>query len=383
MMRLSFRKVLLGVVILIALVTIVAAWRYLSKRESSDRFVLSGTIEADEIQVGSRVGGRIAAVLVQEGQCVRQGQPLVRFENYDLNAHRADALAAVRQAEANLQKVLNWFRPEEVAEARAEAEAARLALEQARNGPRKQEIDAARAELDAASAEYEFARLNLDRIKRLASEGVASRQDYDNAKAAYDRARARREEALQKLDLLLAGTRREELERAERLFQEAAARLRLVERGARSEDVEIAKAQLDHAKAVLEQIEVQLSELEVKAPADAFVEVLRVRPGDLIAPNAPIATLIEIGRLWVRIYVPEPELGHLQLGKEVSVRVDTFPKESFAGRIESISSRGEFTPRNVQTREERTHQVFSVRVRLVSGLEQLRPGMAADVTVLK
>jgi HlyD family secretion protein len=370
-------------VIFIALVTVVVAWRYLSERERVGGLILSGTIEADEIQVGSRVGGRIAAVLVQEGQQVKQGQPLVRFESYDLSARRADAVAAVRQAEANLQKVLNWFRPEEVAEARAEAEAAWFALEQARNGPRKQEVDAARAELDAASADYEFARLNLERIERLANDGIASRQDYDNAKAAYDRAHARQEAARQKLALLLAGTREEELERAKRLFQEAAARRQMVERGARKEDIESASAQLERARATLEQIQTQLGELEVKAPADAFVEVLRIRPGDLIAPNAPLATLIEVNRLWVRVYVPEPALGYVHLGKEVSVRVDTFPKESFTGRVESISSRGEFTPRNVQTREERTHQVFGVRVRLVSGLEKLRPGMAADVAISK
>ena len=126
-----------------------------------------------------------------------------------------------------------------------------------------------------------------------------------------------------------------------------------------------------------------MSELEVKAPADAFIEVLQVRPGDLIAAGAPVATLVEVDRLWVRVYVPEPELGFSQLGKEVSITVDSFAKESFKGTIEQISSRGEFTPRNVQTREERTHQVFAVRVRLDNSAKKLRAGMAADVSINK
>jgi multidrug resistance efflux pump len=379
----SFRKPIIIVVAVLALVAMAAAWSYMRGRESSDRLVLSGTIEADEIHVGSKIGGRIAEVLVREGQVVKQGQPIIRFESFDLDAKRADAVAAVDAAEANLQKTLTFSRPEEIAEARAQAEAARMTLELARNGPRKQEIDAARAEVDGANADYEVARLSLERIERLSASGVASRQDYDNARASFDRAAARRETARQRLDLLLAGTRREEVARAEREYQRAAARRALVERGARKEDIQAAQAQLNRARASLQQIDTQLSELEVKSPADAFVEVFRLRPGDLINPNSPVATLVETDRLWVRVYVPEPELGHLQLEKEVSVSVDTFPDERFTGRVEHIASRGEFTPRNVQTREERTHQVFAVRVRLDNSAQRLRAGMAADVVVKK
>jgi multidrug resistance efflux pump len=379
----SFRKTILIGLAAIAVVAAAAAWKYYSGLESSDRFVLSGTVEADEIHVGSRVSGRIAAVLVKEGQEVKQGEPLIRFESYDLDAKRADASAAVAQAEANLEKALNGSRPEEIAEARAQAEAARAALEQARNGPRPQEIDAARADLRAAEADFEVAGATLARIEQLTRSGVASRQDYDNAKAAFDSARARRDAARQKLDLLLSGTRREEIERAERQYQQALANRQLVERGPRREDIAAARAQLERARAALGQIETQTAELEVKSPADAFVEVMQVRPGDLINPGASAATLVEVDRLWVRVYVPEPELGHVQLGKEVTVEVDTFPDQGFRGQIEQIASRGEFTPRNVQTREERTHQVFAVRVRLDNSSRRLRAGMAADVTILK
>jgi HlyD family secretion protein len=256
-------------------------------------------------------------------------------------------------------------------------------LELARNGPRPQEIDAARADLEAANADYEVTKASLARVEQLVRNGVQSRQDYDNAKAAFDRASARRESARQKLDLLLAGTRREEVARAERQYRQVAAKLQLVERGARKEDIATARAQLERSRAALQQIEAQLGELEVKAPADAYVEVLQVRPGDLINPNSPVATLVEVNRLWVRVYVPEPELGHVQLSKEVSVTVDTFAKETFSGQIEQIAGRGEFTPRNVQTRDERTHQVFAVRVRLDNSARKLRAGMAADVSIAK
>jgi multidrug resistance efflux pump len=367
----------------LAVVAAAATWKYLSGRSSEDDLVLSGTVEADEIHVGSRIGGRIAEVLVKEGQQVKQNEPLIRFESYDLDAKRADAQALVARAEANLERALNGSRPEEIAAARAQAQAARAALEEARHGPRQQEIDTARAELNAAEADFEVARLSFQRIEQLNQNGVVSRQDYDNARAAFDRARARREAARQRLDLLLAGTRSEEIERAEREYQQAEANRLLVERGPRKEDIAAARAELERARAALQQIETQQAELEVRSPADAFVEVFDVRPGDLINPGSAVATLVEVDRLWVQVYVPEPELGHVQLGKEVSVKVDTFEDESFTGRIEQIANRGEFTPRNVQTREERTHQVFAVRVRLENGPERLRAGMAVDVTIKK
>ncbi len=382
-MTTSFKKIIIFAVLAIALVAAAAAWKYWSGRPTTNDLVLSGTIEADEIQVGSRIGGRIAQVLVKEGQTVKRDEVLIRFESYDLEARRADASAAVAQAEAALDKALNGARPEEIAAARAQAEAAKMNLELARNGPRRQEIDAARAELNAATAEYDVAKTSLARIEKLLGQGVVSQQDYDNAKANHDRAKARRDAAQERLELLEAGTRHEEIDRAERQFRQAEETRKLLERGTRKEDIAAARAQLNRAKAALQQIETQLGELEVRAPTDAFVDVLQVRPGDLINPNAPVATLIEVDRLWVRVYVPEPEKGFVQLETDVAIYVDSFPQEAFRGAIEHIAARGEFTPRNVQTREERTHQVFAVRVRLDNRSRKLSAGMAADVVIAR
>jgi multidrug resistance efflux pump len=380
-MKSRFRKTLILAGVAIAVVGAIASWKYLTSREPGDKLVFSGTIEADEIHIGSRVGGRIAAVLVQEGQFVKQGQPLVRFEAYDLESRRAEARAVLAESEANLQKLLAGARPEEIAEARAKAEAAWMSLELARNGPRKEEVDAAYQEVKAADADLEIARVSLERIQKLAANGVASRQDLDAARTSAERAQARREAARRRYDLLLAGTRREEIERAERQFREAAARKELVERGPRKEDIENGRAQVQRARATVGVIETQLGELEVTSSVEAFVEVLRVRPGDLVTPGGPVATLIEVNRMWVRVFVPEPTVGDLGLDQEATVRIDS--GRTFAARIEHIATRGEFTPRNVQTREERTHQVFGVRVQIKGEVGELRPGMAADVIISK
>lgn len=383
MMTSRFRKTLLFGLLALFVVGAAAMIKYFTSRAATDRIVLSGNIEADEIHIGSKIGGRVAEVLVREGQEVKQGEPLIRFEAYDLTARRADAEAAIAQADANYKKMLNGFRPEEVAQARAQAEAARATLEEARNGPRRQEIDAARGQLEAANADYEVAKATLARIEKLVRDGVQSRQDYDNAKAAFDRASGQRDSARQNLNMLLAGTRHEEVARAERQYNQAAANYQMMQKGSRKEDIDAARAQLERARAALQQIDTQLGELEVKAPSDASIEVLRLRPGDLINPGAPVATLVELNRLWVRVYIPEPEMNYAHLGQEVTVTVDSHQGKRFKGTIEQIASRGEFTPRNVQTRSEREHQVFAMRVRIDNSSHELRAGAAADVSIMK
>jgi HlyD family secretion protein len=107
--------------------------------------------------------------------------------------------------------------------------------------------------------------------------------------------------------------------------------------------------------------------------------VLDVRPGDLIAPNTPVATLLERDQIYVRIYIPETELGQIHVGQKAEVRVDPFPKTVFDGTVEQINQQAEFLPRNVQTREERVHQVFGIKVRIDDSSGRVRAGMAADV----
>jgi multidrug resistance efflux pump len=356
----------------------IAASRFADGRVEGSARTISGTIEADDILVGSRLGGRVAEVLVREGDRVSAGQPLVRFEGAEIAARRGDAGAAVARARAALEKALAGSRPEEIAEARAQTATAAARVAAAENGSRPEEVQQAEAQLQAAEADLRVARATLDRLRGLAEAGVVARQELDEATAAFERAKGLRDAAAERVRLLKNGTRHEEVEQARSEHGQALARQRLVESGSRREDVEAARAELERALAGLEAVETDAAEMVVRAPADAFVEVLQVRPGDLLGPNAPVATLVEADRLWVRAFVPEPELGFVRPGQEVFVAVDSFPGERFPARVEFVANKGEFTPRNVQTREGRNHQVFAVRARL-AGSDRLRPGMAAEV----
>ena len=151
---------------------------------------------------------------------------------------------------------------------------------------------------------------------------------------------------------------------------------------ARAQEKNVAAAQMRvvQARAQLADIDAQLAEMQVKAPADSILEILSVKVGDVLPANREVATLLLPEHLWVRVYVPEPWLGLIKVGDEVEVRVDSFPKNTFPGVVEQVNRQAEFTPRNVQTVEDRIRQVFGVKVRLPNKDDRLRAGMAADVT---
>jgi HlyD family secretion protein len=143
--------------------------------------------------------------------------------------------------------------------------------------------------------------------------------------------------------------------------------------------VESAKMRVAQAKAQLAQIETQLREMRVVAPGNCILEVLSVKVGDVLPANREVATVILPEHLWVRVYVPENWLGFIKLNQPVRVRIDSFPGKDFSGTVEQINRQAEFTPRNVQTVEDRIKQVFGVKVRLDNSEDKLRAGMSADI----
>ncbi|HMJ07251.1 MAG TPA: HlyD family efflux transporter periplasmic adaptor subunit, partial [Chthoniobacterales bacterium] len=149
---------------------------------------------------------------------------------------------------------------------------------------------------------------------------------------------------------------------------------------AQDKAVEAAQMRVAQAKANLTQIETQLAEMKVTAPSDSVLEILSVKVGDVLPPNREVATLLLTDHLWVRVYVPQPWLGFIKLGDEVRVHVDSFSGIDFKGKVEQINRQAEFTPRNVQTVEDRIRQVFGVKIRLENTEDKLRAGMSADVT---
>jgi HlyD family secretion protein len=343
----------------------------------------SGTVEARTISVGSRVGGRVKAVRAQEGDRVAAGQALVEIEPADLPAQRLMAKAQLEGAMANLDKLKKGARPEEIEQANARAQTATAAFEEARVGARAEEIAGAKARLVAMQVSLDKAELDAARARNLFASQSISQGALDDAESTLKGAVAQRDALKQALDELQNGSRREDIQQAAARAAEARANAKLVLAGSRAEDIEAAQAEVDAAQGKLDQTEVLVSELVIRAPRPARVESLDLRPGDILAPNGVAATLLEDDQLYVRIYVPETQIGHIRPGQEVPISVDSFPRRSFRGVVEHINSEGEYSPRNLQTADERADQVFAARVGLLEGQTELRAGMAAFIHVAK
>jgi HlyD family secretion protein len=235
----------------------------------------------------------------------------------------------------------------------------------------------------AAQVAADKAKLDAGRAHKLFDTASISQAQLDDADTALRGALAQRDAAAQALDELKNGSRREDIAQAQARALEARASAKLVESGARVEDIAAAQAQVEAAQGRLDQIDVLLAELVVRAPRPARIESLDLRPGDILAPNATAASLVEDDQLYVRIYVPETQLGFVKPGQEVPIQVDSFPSRSFHGVVEHINSVGEYSPRNLQTADERANQVFATRVGIKDGAGDLRAGMAAFIHVTK
>ena len=355
----------------------------------------SGTVEVRTVSVGSRAGGRVQEVLVREGANVAAGQPLIVLEPGDLEAQKLIAEGQLGEAQANLARLEKGARPEEIAQARARAESARATFTQTRVGARKEDIAAAEEQLAALQAQLDKVTLDdttenpmevtldAERARKLLAQDAIAKAEADAAEAALRAARGQRNAQAQVVAELRAGARSEEIDRTAALHREAEASASLVVAGARVEDIAAAQARVKQAQGRLDQVTVLLGELVIRAPTAARVETLDLRPGDLLATGAPAARLFEPGQLFVRIFVPETEIGHIAVGQRVPVHVDSFPGKSFPGIVEWISDVGEYSPRNLQTADERADQVFATRINLTDGAVELRAGMAAFIEVAR
>ena len=333
-----------------------------------------------EIHVGSKVGGRIREVLVREGDRVEKGQPLVGFEDQELEAELGATRARHEQAIINLRKMERGYRPEEVTEARAQAARAEADWEMIRVGYREEQVERVRWELEVARAEAVNARRTYERYRQLWTDGVYSRQRFEDIETRWKAARAAEKAAEERLGELEKGYRAGEVASAEARYLQMQAYERKISSGSRREDVQAARAALALAAAELRGAESRYRERMVRAPANATVEVLDVRPGDLIAPRSPVATLLESDQLYVRVYIPETEVGRIRVGQPALLRVDSFPGRDFTAIVEQVNNKAEFLPRNVQTRRERVHQVFGVKLRIKDPDPEgrIKPGMAVE-----
>jgi HlyD family secretion protein len=324
------RAAVAGGVLALLVVAALAAWRWYTVSELGPSAIRgSGIIEVTQVDVAFEVPGRMVERYVDEGAMLDKREPVARLDDreYRLQVERAAAAKAV--AEARHRLVLK--------------------------GSRAQEVDQALAAFEAAESERRLQRREHDRIARLFAEGVVSQGDKDRA------------------ETLLAG--------AEAAHDRTRAQLDLLREGFRTEEIEQARAALQLAGKELELAELNLARCQLFAPAAGRVLSKSREAGEMVQAGTPIITLGDLSRPWVNVYVGERDLGKVTLGMPAYVTVDSFPDQPFPGRVTFVSDRAEFTPKNIQTPDERVKLVYRVKVEVQTRDEALKPGMPADAVL--
>jgi len=320
------------VAIAVIVVLVLVGW-LLFGRSSSNGGVLdaSGTVEATSANLGFQVPGRIAQVNAEEGERVGVGEVLAQMDVAELDARRSAAVAQLSAARAQLAELERGARPEELAQARAA--------------------------VAAADQKADEARRDLERTRRLEEGGAVSREALERVETVHVVARSQAAQAREQLQL--------------------------VQRGPRSERIDAARAQVAAAEAAVAQVDATLDNATILAPFSGVVTVRHREPGETVGAGQPVVTLMNPDDRWVRIYVREDRIGRVSLGQPAHITSDSHPDIAFEGRVVHIASEAEFTPRNVQTDEERVKLVYAVKVQIVAdeGLA-LKPGVPADVALL-
>lgn len=307
----------------------IAGWGLIPKQGDGNILVANGTIEATEVEVSSKLPGRLAQLLVKEGDQVQANQVIARLDTSEIEAEVAQAQAAFNRAEAQLKELLA--------------------------GSRLQEIEEARANLQQAEDHLKLAADDWHRFDNLFKEGAISIQERDRAKNRLDVAQSQ--------------------------VKAANERYALVKIGPRPEVIEAARHERDRAKAALHLAQVRLRDSAILAPLAATVLTKRAEQGEVVNPGFPIAILVNPDDLWLRVFIPESEIGLVGIGQAAAVTVDSFPNRRFEGKVIEISSKAEFTPRTVQTKKERVNLVFGVKISLDNRERLLKPGMPADTEI--
>ncbi|MBN2359459.1 MAG: efflux RND transporter periplasmic adaptor subunit [Deltaproteobacteria bacterium] len=287
-----------------------------------------GAVEATEVRVAPLIGGTILSICCQEGVAVQAGDVLVAIDTTDLELQLQQAEAAVRVAAARERLI--------------------------RGAARSEDLQSAAQAVRAAQVQLETAKREQARIDKLYQSGAVTPKQVDDARAGVDLATAKLEQGQAMLDKL--------------------------QHGARSEEIQGVRAAREQAEAAVELLRTNIGRGEVKAPIAGRVLYRLAEPGEVARPGLPMLVLVDLARPYVDVYLPEPRIGEISVGGHASVVADAFPDRVYPARVAHVSDQAEFTPKNVQTAEQRSRLVFKVRLDVDNADLSLKPGMPARAT---
>ena len=386
------KKLILAILLLAALATAgVFTYRSLHP-ETTDRIVLSGNIELTQVDIAFKTSGRLIERTVDEGANVQKGMVIARLDREQLLRQRETAQAALQTAEAQLaesQSALQWQRATMQADLQlrnADLATAQSRLLELKNGARPQEIQEAKEAVASAQSQYDQAKKDWDRAQTLYKNDDISTSQYDQAHTRFDGASSQLNQAKQRADLVFAGARSEDVESAASQVDRARASLKMgeansIETQRREQDLVARHGDIDRAHAQIALIDTQLADTIASSPIDGVVLVKAADVGEVLAPGTSVVTVGDIDHPWLRAYIREQDLGRVKLGAATKVTTDSFPGKVYNGKVTYISSEAEFTPKQIQTAEERVKLVYKVKIEIDNPRHELKSNMPADAEI--
>ena len=335
------KKVAIIVIVLIFITLTVLVDRHFDR--SADTNTYSGTIEGTELPIQPEFGGKVVELFVREGQAIKMGDIIAKLDDSQAKISLEIAKSQQTQAQAKLNDLLGGARTEEL---------------------RRLEFVVTQAKANMASLEpsLEFEEENLASNQKLYESGAISKQIVDAQQ--------------NKLATLKA-----QYESAQASVNAAQASLDQARSGYTQPTIQAQQAAVDITAQSVKSAELGLSRLTIKSPVSGQVLYQNVQLGQVVNPGATLATILNPNDLWIKIYIPGAKLSQIKMGDTVSIAADSYPDKTFVGQIQYISTQAEFTPKNVQTKEERTTTVYAIKISITEGQDQLKAGMPADVTL--
>ena len=361
--------------------------------EATNKIIVSGNIELTQVDIAFKTSGRLIERKVDEGDTVTQGMEIARLDREQLLHQRDTAAAALSTAEAQLaesESALKWQRETMQADLQlrnADLNAAQSQLKQLQNGARPQELQQSKAAVAAAQSQYDGAKKDWERAQTLYKNDDISTSQYDQFRTRFESAEANLNQVKEQANLVQAGPRTEMIDSASAQVERAKAGLRAgeansIETRRREQDLVARQGDIERAKSQIALIDSQLADTVATSPINGIVLVKAADVGEVLAPGTSVVTVGDIDHPWLRAYIREQDLGRVKVGDKVKVTTDSFHNKFYDGHVAFVSSDAEFTPKQIQTSEERVKLVYRVKIDIDNAHRELKSNMPADAEIL-
>jgi HlyD family secretion protein len=386
------KRILILLVILAAAGAAVYAFRGSSK-PPSDRLIVSGNIELTEVSIGFKTAGRLIERSVDEGDNVKKGQIVARLDRDQLAAQRVRETAGVASSQAQLAQArtaVDWERATleaDIETRRGDLAAAEARLAELQNGSRPQEKQDAHAAVEAANSELERAQKDWERAQTLYKNDDISTAQRDQFRKNFENAQAMAKSARERENLVQAGPRSEQIAAQAAQVERARGALKMAEANGielkrRDQEITTRHAEIARSQANVALIDTQLSDTVAASPVDGVVLVKSADPGEVLAAGTTVLTVGDIDHPWLRGYINETDLGKVKIGSKVKVTSDSSKDKVYNGRISFISALAEFTPKQIQTQQERVKLVYRIKIDVENPNRELKSNMPVDAEIL-